>query len=149
MLLGLSSRSSSATGSLCDIRTVLISLSLHYSKCALDICVPSVTHRIKWRSKSKHRKKMCCSSTKNKARGRKGGSAVKSIVCSSRQPKFNSQPPAGGSHPYITPVLGDLAPTSGLHGHCTHMVHEHTCRDTYTCRMPIHIKINKNILKRI
>lgn len=39
----------------------------------------------------------------------------------------NSQHSHGGSEPYVTQVPGYLSPSSGLYGHCTHMV----CRLIY------------------
>lgn len=32
----------------------------------------------------------------------------------------------------VPPVSRDLVPSSGLHGHCKHMVHMHTGIHTYT-----------------
>jgi hypothetical protein len=50
------------------------------------------------------------------------GSARKSVCCSSRRPRFNSQHPHGGSQPSVTPVLGG-EPTTFGHGWYMEMVH--------------------------
>jgi hypothetical protein len=42
----------------------------------------------------------------------------------------------------LTPLPVDTAPSSGLHGHCTHMIHRHACRQT-----PVHIKQEEISLK--
>lgn len=34
---------------------------------------------------------------------------------------FDSQPPHGDSQPFLSPVPGDLTPSSGFHGHQAHM----------------------------
>jgi hypothetical protein len=46
----------------------------------------------------------------------KDGSAVMNTVCSCRGPQFNSQNPDDSSQVFVTPVLGDLMPSSGLCG---------------------------------
>ena len=75
-----------------------------------------------------------------------GGSAGKSTGCSSRGPKFSSQHLHGSTLPLVTLVLGDLMPPFGLCGHCTHVVHMQTCKQTL-----IYIKIheNKNVKLKI
>lgn len=45
-----------------------------------------------------------------------GGLVVKSTVCSSRGPGFDSSHLCGGSQPPVTPVPGDLLPASDLGG---------------------------------
>ena len=45
---------------------------------------------------------------------------LRSTGCSSRGPRFNSQHPHGSSQVSVTPVPGDLIPSSGLHGHQAH-----------------------------
>ena len=55
-------------------------------------------------------------SYKNKARGWRYGSVVKS-TCSCRGPRFGSQNPHSSSQPPVTLVPEDLTPSSGLHRH--------------------------------
>jgi hypothetical protein len=55
------------------------------------------------------------------------GSAVKDAGCSSGGPGFESQHPYYGLPP-VTPVLGDLTFSSGLHKYCTDVVHRCTCK---------------------
>lgn len=52
-------------------------------------------------------------------RGQRNGPEVKNIICSSTGPRFNSQHLCGHLQKSLTPVLGDLTPASGLHGHQT------------------------------
>ena len=56
----------------------------------------------------------------------------------------------------LTPVLGDLMPFSGLHGHCMHMAHIDSYRHTHTNErihmhmhspVPIHIQMQIHIVK--
>ena len=42
------------------------------------------------------------------------GAAVKSMGCSSREPKFELQDPHGGSQPSVIPVPGDPVPFSAF-----------------------------------
>lgn len=49
-----------------------------------------------------------------------------------------------GSHPYITPVAGDLMTSSGLHGHQAHM----WFADVYAGKTPKHINIINTLNKR-
>jgi hypothetical protein len=53
---------------------------------------------------------------------------VHSTSCSVREPMFGSQHPHGPSQPSVTPFPGDPVPSSGLYGHCTHIVYKHTGR---------------------
>ena len=66
------------------------------------------------------------------------GSAIKSIGCSSRGTRFNSQHPRGGSQPPVTPALAVQFPLQPMWILGTHMIHRHTCRQN--------IHIHKNIL---
>lgn len=47
---------------------------------------------------------------------------VKSTVCSSKGPVFDSQQPHGIERLSVTPVSGDLMPSAGLCGYCMHMM---------------------------
>lgn len=52
---------------------------------------------------------------------------VRSMGCSTRGPKFESEHPHGGSQPSLTPGQGDGTSSYGLHRHLgTHMIHSHT-----------------------
>jgi hypothetical protein len=64
----------------------------------------------------------------------------KSTGCFYRGPRFSLQPLQGGSQPSVAPAPGDLLPSSGLEGYCTHMVHIHPYRQTLR-----HININKSL----
>lgn len=46
---------------------------------------------------------------------------MKSAVCSCRRPESDSTPTLGSSQLPVVPPLGDLAPSAGLRGLCTHM----------------------------
>lgn len=77
-------------------------------------------------------------------------SAAKSPGWSSRGPAFDSQHPHNVTQPSITPVLGDLIPSPGLHRHGTHthVVHRHTytqANDPYTHNTNISVN---NVFKR-
>jgi hypothetical protein len=50
---------------------------------------------------------------------------------------FDSQHPCGSSERSVTPVPGDLTPSSDHPGHCVHEVHR------YICRQNTHAHTNK------
>lgn len=65
---------------------------------------------------------------------------TQSICCPSRGPRSDNQQPTQPSQPSVAPAPGDLTPTSGLQGQCTHnTVHSYTSRKTLK-----HIKIKNN-----
>ena len=45
------------------------------------------------------------------------------LSCSSRWPRFHSQHPHNGSQPSVTPVPGNLTPSSDLFGHQKHTLY--------------------------
>jgi hypothetical protein len=45
--------------------------------------------------------------------------------------EFGSQHPHKVAQPSVTLVPGDLSPSSGLHEHCTHVVHIQACTHTH------------------
>lgn len=53
--------------------------------------------------------------------------SIKITGCPSRVSGFNSYYPHSGSQLYVTSVLGDPTPPSGLCQNYLHMVHRHTC----------------------
>ena len=53
-------------------------------------------------------------------KGWRDGLVVKSIDCSSRGPGFSAQHPEVSSQWAVTPVAGDLLPSSGMCGYCVH-----------------------------
>jgi hypothetical protein len=54
---------------------------------------------------------------------RRDGSVFKSTGCSSRGPRFNSQHPYNGSQISVTPVPGNITPSSGFLRHCVHLTY--------------------------
>lgn len=56
---------------------------------------------------------------KNPSLGLERWLSIKSTVCSSREPKSNSQ------HNPVTPVAGNMLLSSGLSRYCTHITHRH------------------------
>jgi hypothetical protein len=73
--------------------------------------------------------------------GCKDGLAVKSTCCSSRGPRFNSQPPHDGSQPLVTPGPEDPVPFSGLHG-------DQACADMCSAQVYVQTNSYTNILGR-
>lgn len=67
--------------------------------------------------------------------GRRDGSAAKSTGCSRREPGFDSQHTHDGLKPFVTPVLGELKPSSGFLGH--QALERRT--DIHTRKIPKHI----------
>lgn len=59
---------------------------------------------------------------------------LKTACCSCRDSGFNSHQPHGGLQLSITAVLGDLMPSSGLHGHLAHIwcTYKHIVEYSYT-----------------
>jgi hypothetical protein len=78
--------------------------------------------------------------SKKKKRTRK---KKRNIGCYSRGPGFDSQHLHYGSQPTVTPVPEALPPSSGLRGHCRHMVHRHTLKHTHK------IKISKISITKV
>lgn len=64
-------------------------------------------------------------------KGWRDGSAVKSTVCSSRGPMFDSQHPRDRAQTPLTPFPRKPMPSSGLHSHDIHVTH-HTGADKNT-----------------
>ena len=54
--------------------------------------------------------------------------AIKNPDCSYREPSFSDLYLQGGLLSSVTPVAGDLMPSSGLYRHCTCMMLVHGCR---------------------
>lgn len=57
---------------------------------------------------------------------------LRALGCSSRESRSHSQPPGGVPQLSVTPVLGALMPSSGLHGHqaprwCRYACKQNTC----------------------
>lgn len=70
---------------------------------------------------------------KYKIRAREMNGLVMNSTCwSYREPEFGSKKPSSSLQLSITPVLWDLPPSSGLHGHCTHIVNIHKDKNSYT-----------------
>ena len=74
-------------------------------------------------------------------------SVIRSTVCSSRVPAFDSQHPQDGFGPTVTPVPGDPMPSSGLFGNCMPMMHGWTCMQTKLRRQKVE-QIEKRKEKR-
>lgn len=74
---------------------------------------------------------------KTPVRGLTGdGSAVVSAGHFSRRPRFDSQHPHGNSQTSVTPVRGDLKPSSGLLKVSeTDVVHTHAGKNDHTCEV--------------
>ena len=59
--------------------------------------------------------------------------------------RFESRAPTCWLTIAVTPVSGDPVPSSGLLGHCMHIVHKYTCRQNHS---DTH-NANKSLLKKI
>lgn len=69
--------------------------------------------------------------------GRRDGSVVRNIGCSSRGPGLESQHPHGGLQPPVTPFSGDGMPSSGF---CRHQASKWDT-DMHADKIPILIKL--------
>lgn len=69
---------------------------------------------------------------KDKSRGWRDGSVVKSAHCSFRELPLDSQHPGSGSQRPAAPFPGDLKPSPSLHGLCTNAVHINSHKLTHT-----------------
>jgi hypothetical protein len=56
---------------------------------------------------------------------------LRALAARPGKPKLVCQHPHRGSQLTVTPVLGDLAPPSGIHEHCMLMLHRQTCRQNF------------------
>ena len=74
------------------------------------------------------------------------GSVVESTCRSSGGMGFDSQHLHSHKNPSVTPVPGDPMPSSGLQGHCMHVVDRQTCRQNpYTHKINSQKKKEKKI----